>query len=564
MVAAMCLASMALGVPRPATHPGLASLMPPQGSLGSDAVSAYVFGREGGSAAEYEAYLRAAHVATPEACSQRGLTDVFRTNCLYRHNARKQAKLSSDLAVCKWIADERVPFLVAHQGPAAIPQHLRPLNSTALSIERCLLQNSADAFEAVRVGPVTTHGGKDWTSFTLQDFDISQHVKRWPTAERVVAVRESFLGAMEAGGRLLSYPPLHPHHMHVGEKREFETDIYTHSTITHGDDICLASSGGVGCTIRAMAPGYATLLRPPLVLNALMQDVRASGSANLSYYVVLTMRSTPYDGSYKPLTEMRVFFTPARCVSAFFGTYLVQSDRLSAYWRESTWMKTATVLNAYAHTHPPWMEQFSLYTGASGDDLRMGFVSGLSNSVNNSLSREDADAAKALIAARARAAGASLVCHYRRRPQHIETSRGTAELNGNFYRLTAGCIPFRMVAGAPFVGVVFHSPDSSAAAASAGGSPGHPDARLVGMHAFFRLFVSIEDQGIDAANCDGGCGFDTELDNGGHSIGDACGMYAADERQWVKQWGAEPEVRCLPATESLSPVGCVANETDRQ
>ena len=159
---------------------------------------------------------------------------------------------------------------------------------------------------------------------------------------------------------------------HIAEYREQAVDASTHAVITHGDDECLQRSGGVACEIRRMAPGYATLLRTPLTIDAIFNDFRAEGSDGLGFYLLATFRGAPHNGQYKAFTEMRLVVVPTDCMQGYFGTYLVPTDRLTIYWKEGTWWRTAKLLHAYVHTHPAWTEEIMLYTGASGLRLGMG------------------------------------------------------------------------------------------------------------------------------------------------------------------------------------------------
>lgn len=193
-----------------------------------------------------------------------------------------------------------------------------------------------------------------------------------------------------------------------------------------------------------------------------------------------------------------------------------------------------------------------LYTGATGEQLHMG-MAGISRTLA-SHSRAVMQAAKELIAKRARVVGASKVCHYHRGPNVLEVVNGTGELNDRYYRLGASCVPFRMTRGDPFVFLAILGPDSPLAASAAVAiSAAHPKAKLVGMHTWFRLFVSIEDQGVDEANCDQGCGWGTGLANGAIDATLACASFGHNGR-----------IDCMPGTESVSPVECIRNETQFQ
>jgi hypothetical protein len=527
---------------------------------------AYVHGPSGGSAAAYEAYVNAGYAASPAACSEAGFTETFRDNCLLRHDPRKRQELLDSLSGCTWVKlPDTSPLSVTHQGTAPTPSEQNPYSGT-VAAERCMhdsqtslaaddSDDSLGSFYAVRAGPVTTHGGKDWTSFTLSNLTGSAIFGT--TGDSITfAAREQYAGAISVDGTLLSYPPIHQHHFHITEEREMRNDLTSHAVITHGDDVCRSEDGGVDCTIRRMAPGYATLLRMPLLFSADMNDVRATGSDGLSYYLLVTLRGAPPKGEFKAFTEMRLNVYPTDCVSGYFGTYLIPANRLLLFWKESTWWRSATLLNAYVHTHPQWMEDILLYSGSSGARVGM-------HSLNVShrlmeASRASVEHIKQQVAERSKAAGASLVCRYRRNKDLVEVVEGTAELNDMYYRLSAGCVPFRMTDGEPFFYLAIISPDSEGAAASTGGSLAYPDEPLVGQHTWFRLFVNFEDVGVDTANCDQGCGYDLRLSNGVMPMVLGCAKYNGDG-----QGATTTPLTCAAGTEVRSPPipSCTRNET---
>ena len=557
---------------RAAAAGGQAMMLPMQPAImdarSSAGASPYVFGPSGGSAEAYKAYLRAGHAATPSACSEPGFTDDFRANCLARHDPSKKPELEASLSACMWTKDNSVDFAATHQGPAPVPEHEVPYNANPLAFERCVMvggqstaanDSSLGAFHAFRIGPVTTYGGKDWTSFSssltaAQVFGI-------PGGDMTFAMREAFAGAMSADGKLLGYPPLHTHHYHTEEKRESTFDPSSHAIITHGDDFCSNAYGSIECTIRRMAPGYATLIRTPWVLSADFNDVREAKSDGLTWYLLLTLRGAPHTpGTMKPFTEMRVVPAPQDCLGGYFGTYLIPSNQATVFWQESTWWRTATVIHAYCHTHPQWVQEFMLFTGASGSQVGM-------DSLNVSkhltiVDRANAEQTKQRLVERAEAAGATLVCRYWRNKNLAEIVNGTSELGDIFWRLSAGCVPFQMTRGTPFFYFTILAPHEAAAAAARGGSIGHPLAPLVGMHTWFRIFVSLEDDGVDTANCDAGCGFGYGLSNDARSMRYACSSLTADAKRQklsgsLRLW----PIDCLPGTEVLSPPMCTRNNT---
>ena len=103
-------------------------------------------------------------------------------------------------------------------------------------------------------------------------------------------------------------------------------------------------------------------------------------------------------------------------------------------------LKTAPVLFAYLHTHPPWMEEYFLYVGASGAQLGMASLGISSASADGQaqnmteISLADVSAAKAQLAARAKEAGAAMVCRYKRSDQLREIYPGAPIVRGALRR----------------------------------------------------------------------------------------------------------------------------------
>jgi len=170
--------------------------------------------------------------------------------------------------------------------------------------------------------------------------------------------------------------------------------------------------------------------------------------------------------------------------------------------------------------------------------------------------------------------------------QLSEVYPGTAELNEMYYRLAAGCVPFKMTEGEPFFYLAITSPDSKGAADSIGGSTQHPNEKIVGQHIWFRLFVNLEDAEppVDTANCDMGCGWGTDLVNGVVSTPSACANFASPPSPGLLPTlltegpaGAlkslltddspvsptKDDNLCVAGTETLAPPSCKRNVTAR-
>ena len=232
------------------------------------------------------------------------------------------------------------------------------------------------ALELHRIGPFTTQGGKDWTSTNLVNNSYLGESWKWPAIsdQRVLGVREYFLGAYDGASSLLGYPPIHQHHFHVESRSWFPVQG---AMITHGDDQCVHEEGGINCDIRRMPTGYALPMHLPLPVFFDQQDVRAVGSANFTWYALIAVRGFPWQRSSSPfqsLTQVRLNAPPITCLSGEFYTYLVAADQISAFWREGAFNFTAPLVYSYFHTHPSWTEEMRFYTGASAAQIGMDSV----------------------------------------------------------------------------------------------------------------------------------------------------------------------------------------------
>jgi len=518
----------------------------------------------GSSSTAYAALLKGNTPATLESCVD-AFPAEYRAACVSQFDETKQVNIEQLASACTWVPHEDV-VMSAH-GP---PPYIDLEHDDTVSYERCVQSTpTGEVWELARVGPWTTTGGIDWNSvlsssyacdlhdFVGGGFDIPIEKQKLPgmanqmstrcnvalrppdlpffedqfawtrggTADGhlVVAISEYMLGAISPSGRLLGYPPIHAHHLHIEEGRpasdtgpsppgsppDWLASAYG-ALVAHGDEQCLEGSNGVGCLIKRAVPGYATMLRLPLAITVDQQDVRANGSAPLRWYTFLALKGRPRDGSRKAVTQMKLMFYPLQYNNSVFGTFLVPSAASTAFWREGRFLVNASsVLWSYVHTHPAWMSEMWMYVGASSQQMRVGEV--LTGNISltqyiTEYSGAELEAARAVLEANAKRADATLVCHYRRDSSMFEVGEPeTAELDNHFYRKPMGCVPFRITAGLPFVGIVVTSP-SSKAAARANTDMRHLKGSYYGSgeHAFFRLFVNLEEtlEGYDYATCE--------------------------------------------------------------
>lgn len=505
-----------------------ASLQPASATATSRSTGAFVLGRTPTRARVSSTLLLLDSSVGTEAMSRAtclaSSSDVYREACQLEVDLSKQQELEAALGTCSWEPVDVETGFVKH-GPPGYSSSESPAPLEWNSVERCrrgdfetgaASASTAGALELHRIGPYTTQGGKDWTSVsTVTNPELSGkgfcgitlgpmasfvgESWEWParTDKRVLDVREYFLGAYDGVSSLIGYPPIHQHHFHVEH-----TDAPNGDMITHGDDQCVRSEGGINCDIRRMPAGYAIPMQLPLAVNLDQQDVRAAGSANFTWYTLIAIRGFPRQRSSSPfraLTQVRLVMTPAAYVSGYFCTYMVPADHISAFWREGVFNFTAPLVYSYFHTHPAWVEEMRLYVGASAAHIGMETV-GIQGSNLTRYTRDAMDASLSRLSDHAKQAGTHLPCHFVRSQKLLEVVNHTAEVANHFYRKAASCTAFSIVTGAPFVVVVVLSPDSPEAA-TAHGLEAQPDAVLAAVHTFVRFFVHLDD--VDYPTCGG-------------------------------------------------------------
>lgn len=415
---------------------------------------------QGGTLEHVQDFLASGEAATPQACLE-DFPAIYRKECMSQFDMSQQREIEALLGACDWTTESTATNLNVSWGPNNVADigssgdNLSTartyMSEDSYTIGRCLGPRGGDQWEFLRVGPMTTTGGKDWTSFRSCDgvmipadapckqfSGLDAHLDlfpgfgkhfEWPKGaeKRVLAVSEYVNVAMDESGRLLGYPPLHQHHFHVEHDAYNEpVEEFTAAMITHGDDQCVQSAGGVNCAIQRSPWGYATKVTLPLYLSADVNDVRAEGSAPLSWYLLIAIKGRPDDGQHKSWTQMRLRFKPTQARLGYFGSYLIPSNVTSVFWREGTFKVTAPVRWSYFHNHGTWGYEMLFYIGANSTQLRMNEI----NLVSTDLSeRTDAEVekVKSQLAAQASNVGAQLACHYQRTASQLEVYPNTAE-----------------------------------------------------------------------------------------------------------------------------------------
>jgi len=170
-----------------------------------------------------------------------------------------------------------------------------PINAT-LSMCQTHLAKVNWSFE--RVGPFTSMGGFDWTSFGWGDAGgFASHLD-----EGSVFVTGYAFGPCDDTGSLIGLPPIHIHHSHVSSSQHLQGLFMPlhqgadhHGSLNsegqfaiefdlHGDRQCDEQHGGLACLGRAFPSGFGMLLSDPLQTFADLNDARGASSPPITFY----------------------------------------------------------------------------------------------------------------------------------------------------------------------------------------------------------------------------------------------------------------------------------------
>lgn len=143
-----------------------------------------------------------------------------------------------------------------------------------------------------RVGPFSSQGGYDWWKFA--GHDVAKLAKVL-SAHKTIFIVETMLGASDAQGRMLSYPPMHNHHIHLNREQPYlrfdNPDAYYIDYVLerHGEWAYDAS------TSEKERDGYGRAIDFPLVLDAEINDARPANSSSFTWYMAFAIKWTYTD-----------------------------------------------------------------------------------------------------------------------------------------------------------------------------------------------------------------------------------------------------------------------------
>jgi len=339
-----------------------------------------------------------------------------------------------------------------------------------------------------RIGPITTNGGYDWTSWV-------GHLQT-PGDGELQYLSGYYVGNVHASNySIIGYPPLHQHHSHIHCNH---TDDNSHEAIIHGDEQCLESLGGAGCTIRLFPPGNSMRMYRPIGGNAEVNDVRVAGSEDLTTYFIVALRMSTAQASPRPVQmfgvagmepylKMRPGFgytkhtpdggpyqmdgvTPqppfAFLNHAFFATDIVPGDTLSAMWEEQTVMSPWKLRWGWFHTHQQWAEAIYVYLNVSAKELGISdllpqkwllHIDGNPGDLPNSVGTGGANVSKVSDLLESQRHHVPM-CRWVREEAPYDVHTDTMELGKQFHRTQSACRPVSALPGMPLTFVAIYSP----------------------------------------------------------------------------------------------------------
>jgi hypothetical protein len=170
-------------------------------------------------------------------------------------------------------------------------------------------QADGGAFHIQRVGPFYSTGGYDWWQVGWRDtWRMSEVLKKHPEG---VYYTTSFSGAVDQDGKILGYPPVHIHHIHICPqpcaKKKMLKGMKYHPNFgveQHGDYECLKKDGGANCFFEVPALENVKELDRVFDLEGEVNDVRSPGSKTMVWYYQTALRWHP-KSSYQghPLSQ---------------------------------------------------------------------------------------------------------------------------------------------------------------------------------------------------------------------------------------------------------------------
>ena len=385
-----------------------------------------------------------------------------------------------------------------------------------------------------RAGPIVSHGGEDFHTLAASDvFGLSQ---RAAASLAVDAMLVSPVLGPPDDPILAGYPPLRPHHAHLGPARSRSAArngaVVDKAPLLfpHEDTYCSEADGGTACLLMTLPAGTAIALAEPLVLGGVWNDVRRADAPALQWWLELAVRHTteedaspPIVGEASPppfsLRMLGLFYSSqapdilpeARSPSISAGaqrflTFAIPPDADSAVWSAVTPLASGTLRNLWLHTHPLQGFESMWLVGASPALLGLGqppfemprcsrpFVP-----ANHGLTLDDL---KATVLAHLEQRRLRVRCMWGgAHAEYVPEHSMAGVVGGNYSRETPvtcyGADATRLTRGETLTALVFFTPAHRSPAARGVGAVSDDGGLMIQMHAHFQGFIEWDDGSSD-------------------------------------------------------------------
>jgi len=226
------------------------------------------------------------------------------------------AHYASTFAYDAFAGRDLTPWNARNYDPRSGWRHLTPGGAAGdppLRAGVCSLHDDDSTWSVQRVGPFVSRGGYDWWQFSGRDAGaLADGALRGGASAFIV---ESLIGAVDADGASLPYPPLHLHHVHLlptAERLRFHYNVSAPAgpPVGYLNNVALERHGEwshLGSTpvmSEAEPEGYGRLLSWPLDFDGELNDARPRGSPPLIWYLQIAVRWRP---AAAPLVPISVF-----------------------------------------------------------------------------------------------------------------------------------------------------------------------------------------------------------------------------------------------------------------
>jgi len=259
----------------------------------------------------------------------------------------------------------------------------------------CSIEDSDEGshWEVTRLGPFTTTGGYDWLQVGWDDiFGLGKVLEGHPEGVFLV---EQFMSPVFENGSMISYPPIHIHHMHIGpvpvggsyvrqRRSPFDCAVFGSARScfypdrvmeTHGDYTCSDEDGGLDCRLESFPDGHGKLITSPLGIEGELNDVRAAGSEPLTWYWQVGVRwalsSSSSFGGLKAASLHNMAgpgtFSPTVQKSLLF-TFPTPTAYDGVFWYTGRMQNAGELLRLKIHGHNTLFAE-ALFFAASPQDL---------------------------------------------------------------------------------------------------------------------------------------------------------------------------------------------------